>query len=175
MSLPHNLARLALEIEGWLELGAAERALRGLEPLIAHPGARPIGMQLRCHALVALGRFEHALRTLDTIRRESIDVDTEWLEVQDAWCRKRLDDLPGAVAAMYRLLRHDPRSAIAHYNLGCYLALQGHLEESLNEVTVACGLDETFRRHAVDETDLDGLRGDERFEALLRRDGPAPG
>ena len=70
---------------------------------------------------------------------------------------------------MKDLLARDPRCAIGHFNLGCYLALAGRLADALDEVTIACGIDETFRSHAMDETDLDGLRGDARFEALLRR------
>jgi hypothetical protein len=34
-------------------------------------------------------------------------------------------------------------------------------------VTIACGMDEALRTHAVTETDLDVLRDDPRFAALM--------
>ncbi len=165
MKLPSSLARLALEVEGWLELGCAEHALSKMPRLDASPEAKPIALALRVRALVDLKRFPQALTSLDELRR--FEHDPDWADTTEAWCRKRLADLPGAIACMERLLARTPRSAIGHYNLGCYLALAGDTERALDEVSLACGMDETFRKHAVSETDLDELRGDPRFEALL--------
>ena len=165
MKLPSSIARLALEVEGWLELGCAEHALSKMQRLDASPEARPVALTLRARALVDLKRFPQALETLVELRR--VEHDADWVDTTEAWCRKRLADVPGAIACMERLLARSPRSAIGHYNLGCYLALAGDIERALDEVSLACGMDEAFRRHAVDETDLDGLRGDPRFAALL--------
>ncbi|MGA0867809.1 MAG: tetratricopeptide repeat protein [Planctomycetota bacterium] len=165
MKLPSSLARLALEVEGWLELGCAEHALSKMPRLDASPEARPIALALRVRALVNLERFPQALTHLDELRR--FDHDADWADTTEAWCRKRLADLPGAIACMERLLARTPRSALGHYNLGCYLALAGDTERALDEVSLACGMDEAFRKHAVAETDLDALRGDPQFEALL--------
>jgi hypothetical protein len=70
---------------------------------------------------------------------------------------------------MERLLARTPRSAIGHFNLGCYLALLGDAERALQEVTLACGMDAGFRRAAAGEADLVALRGVPAFEALLQR------
>jgi hypothetical protein len=68
---------------------------------------------------------------------------------------------------MERLLSRSHRSAIGHFNLGCYLALLGQRDRAIEEVTVACGLDDRFRAAASTEADLVSLRGDARFEELL--------
>ncbi|MBK8977705.1 MAG: hypothetical protein IPM29_17500 [Planctomycetes bacterium] len=166
--LPAAVHRLAVEVEGWLELGATTRALEKLAPLLRIPAARPVAQMLEARAMVELGRYADALLRLDEIAR--YPHDPEWLAVQRAWCQKRLGDLRGAAGTMLRLLVELPRSAIGHYNLGCYLALLGDVERALDEVTLACGLEPEFREHALDERDLDPLRDDPRFAALIAPD-----
>lgn len=158
--------RLVVEVDGWIDLDCCEKAIVRLQPLLDDPETHSVAIGLRARALVALGRHAEALADIDALRAQ--DADPEWLDLTEAWCRKRTGDLDGAIRCMRDLLAREPRSAIGHYNLGCYLALAGHHAEALDEVTVACGIDETFRSHAMDESDLDGLRGDARFAALLR-------
>ncbi len=168
VKLPKSMSRLALEVDGWLELGCPEYALTRMRPLLDTPGARPVGLMLRVRALIELSRFAEALRGLDELR--TFEHDAEWLDVQEAWCQKRLGDLRAAADCMERLVRRQPRSAIGHYNLGCYLALLGERERAIEQVTIACGLDESFRSHARSEHDLDTLRDDPRFVRLMPPD-----
>lgn len=164
LSVPPSLQRRALEVEGWFELGCAETALRKVEPLLAVPGARPLGLFLRVRALVALERHAEALADLQTVR--NLPHDPEWLELTEAWCQKRLDNLPAAAACMERLIERRSRCAIGHFNLGCYLALLGDSKRALAEVTVACGLDPAFRGEPLDDPDLHSLHGLPEFDAL---------
>ncbi|MCA8954537.1 MAG: hypothetical protein KDC87_00605, partial [Planctomycetes bacterium] len=157
--------RTALEIEGWLDLGCAEHALQKLEALFALPGARPAALILRVRALVALGDFRAALLDLEEV--QDFDHDPDWRDLTEAWCRKRIDDLPGAVQCMERLVARTHHSAIGHFNLGCYLALRGESSRALDEVSLACGLDPSFRAMLADESDLESLRHLPEFRALL--------
>lgn len=161
--------RLVVEVDGWIDLDCGEKAVQRLQPLLDDPATHAVAIGLRARALVALGRHAAALADIATLRAQ--DADPEWLDLTEAWCRKRTGDLDGSIRCMKDLLARDPRSAIGHFNLGCYLALAGRLAEALDEVTIACGIDETFRSLAIDETDLDALRGDARFEGLLRKAG----
>ena len=165
MKVPKTLERLAVEVEGWLDLGCPEHALGRMAPLLETPNARPVALLLRIRALVDLERYAEALDALDEIAY--FEHDPEWRLVTEGRCRRRLDDLEGATRCMRRLIEVDPRSAVGHYNLACYLALAGETEEALEQVTIACGMDEALRTHAVTETDLDVLRDDPRFVALL--------
>jgi hypothetical protein len=74
---------------------------------------------------------------------------------------------------MERMVARKHRSAIAHFNLGCYLVLAGQLERALDEITIACGLNPTYRTSLATERDLDALRADPRFQALLPPAGDA--
>lgn len=165
IDVPKSLRRLTLEVEGWLELDCPQKALAKLEPLLATPGARPAGLYLETRALVALGRYGDALDRLSELR--TFHSDADWLDLTEAWCRKRTGDVRGAADCMQRLLGRSRRSAIGHYNLGCYLALLGDKDRAIDEVTLACGLERELRRAAASEQDLESLHGDPRFDDLI--------
>jgi hypothetical protein len=169
--LPRNLQRLAAEIDGWLDLRCPDKALERMAPLLADPAAHAAGLAFRVRALIAQAEHRKALDDLVELRRSGHDA--EWCDLTEAWCLKRTGDLPGAIQRMRDLLARTPRSPIGHFNLGCYLALAGERDAALDEVTVACGLDDSFREIARDEPDLVCLDADPRFQALLQK--PAAG
>ena len=92
-----------------MELGCAEHALSKMQPLDAPPEARPVALRLRARALVDLKRFPQALETLVELRR--VEHDADWVDTTEAWCRKRLADVPGAIAFFTLARRSDVRGA----------------------------------------------------------------
>ena len=165
--VPRSLQRLAIEIDGWLDFRCPERALEGLEPLMATPGARPAGLQFRIRARLLLDNWRAALEDLEELRE--LPHDPDWLDLTEAWCLKRVGSLPGSVKCIERLLGRSHRSAIGHFNLGCYLALLGEKDRAIDEITVACGIEDQYRKLAARETDLESVADDPRFLALLPR------
>lgn len=154
-----------MEIEGWLDLDCPEHAILKLSDLLAVPGARPAALSLRVRALVATDRYDKALVDIDEIRHFAHD--PEWADMTEAWCRKRLGDLSAAIQCMERLLARTNHSAEGHFNLGCYLALAGESDRALDEVTLSCGIDPSFRKLLAEESDLDSLRDYPEFQNLL--------
>ena len=164
-SVPKSLIRRAAEVEGWIELNRPDKAFDILGPLLETTGARPAGLHLRIRASVALQRHEQALTDIAELR--NFDADPDWLDLTEAWCRKRLGQLDRAAKCMEKLVQRSRRSAVGHYNLGCYLALLGEKDRAIDELAIACGIEDRFRREAASETDLDSLRGDPAFDQLL--------
>lgn len=158
------MQRLVVEIEGWLELGAPERALDKMQRLMTVPGALPAALVLRTRAHVALQDFAAALQDIAELR--DFDHDADWADVTQACCHKQMGDLAAAAACMENMIRRSRRSALGHFRLGCYLALQGQAQRAIDEISLACGLDPGFRRLLADEEDLSSLRGHPAFESL---------
>lgn len=174
-SVPPPLQRLADQIDGWLDLRCPDKALDLLGALLADPAARPAGLAMRVRALARMARYADALPDLDELRRIAPPGEQDWIELTDAWCRKRTGDLPGAIVCLERLLARDHRVDTAHFNLACYLALAGQADRAIEHLTLACGLNEECRDFARDEPDLDSLRTDPRFRELLRQGSAAHG
>lgn len=164
VQVPPSLERAVIEVEGWLELECPAKALEKVTVLLDHPAGRPVGLVLKIRSLVMMDEFEGALTSLKALKE--LEHDEEWADLTEAWCRKRLDDLPGAVGCMERLIDRD-KSSIGHFNLACYLALMGHRQRALDELAIACGMDARFRKLLEEEKDLESLHDDPAFKALL--------
>lgn len=164
--VPEHLARLVDEIDGWLDLRCPERALERGEPLLHDDGARAVGLSLRVRAFARLGDYRRALDELQALRQ--LHPNDDWLDLTEAWCRRRTDDLAGAIRCIEQLLERNHRHDVAHFNLACYLALSHQKDRAIDALSIACGLNPDCRAHAIEEPDLDGLRTDARFRQLLR-------
>jgi tetratricopeptide (TPR) repeat protein len=164
--------RLVDQVDGWLELRCPERALELITPLVNAPEDRSMGLALRVRANARLGNYQCALEDLATLRHDQEHND--WIDLTEAWCRRRNDDLAGAIRCIEGLLSRNQRHDTGHFNLACYLALAGEQDRAIDELSLACGLNPDCRTFALDEPDFDSLRSDERFRQLLRpRDEPA--
>ncbi|MCB9877819.1 MAG: hypothetical protein H6835_09480 [Planctomycetes bacterium] len=166
LPVPERLQRLVDQVDGWLDLRCPERALELLPPLLDDPEGRALGLELRVRANARLGEYRAALIDLDELRPAYHDQD--WLDLTEAWCRRRAADLPGAIACAARLVARTHQSGLGWFNLACYHALAGDATAAIDALSVACGLGAEFRDFAKDEPDFDSLRRDERFRHLLR-------
>ena len=164
--VPRKLERLVDEVDGWLELRCPERALPLVDALLAEPSARACGLSLRIRAYARMAAFENALADLGELRQ--LHPDDDWVDLTEAWCRRRADDLPGAIRCAQQLIARNHRHDVAHFNLACYLALAAQPDAAIDALSLACGLNPDHRTFALDEPDLDALRTDERFRRLIR-------
>jgi tetratricopeptide (TPR) repeat protein len=168
--VPKRLQSIADQIDGWLDLRCPDKALALVAPLLEEPAARAAGLERKVRALVRMGDYPAALVELGELRK--VAPDDEWVALTEGYVRKRAGDLRGAIRCLEELLLRDHKSAVGHFNLGCYLALAGDKDRAIAELSLACGLDEGNRDFLRDDADLDPLRTDDRFRALLREERP---
>ncbi len=78
-------------------------------------------------------------------------------------------DYAGAEKRLRELLARRPRNVDAHYNLACALARQEKLDEALTSLEQAVELGFRNRQHIEQDEDLQNLRDQERFAAILKQ------
>ena len=127
-------------------------------------GHKPYVLYLKGQACRIVEDHKGAIHYLEQSRR--IDPDNLHLYLALAWSYKRCDRVADAIAAMKCAVQLDAESAIAHYNLACYFALEEQVESALMHLSFAFELDSRYRELALYEKDFDLIRGDSRFSSL---------
>jgi tetratricopeptide (TPR) repeat protein len=162
--------RLLDAAEGYLLLELAPQALAALEQIPCDTEDQAVALAadiLRGEVYRSLHRYHEALDACQrAIRQRPKDVS---LLLMMAWCYKRTDELPRAIAALEEASRIDSRQAIIPYNLACYFSLAGEKEKALGHLERALRIDKSFRDQIDDESDFDGQRHDYDFQELLAR------
>jgi len=79
----------------------------------------------------------------------------------------RLHDYTRAIEEYRQAIELNPELAPAYYNLACAHALMEQAEEAYQWLEKAIRLDERYREMAQGDAALNGIRGDERFKALM--------
>ncbi|MBI1900319.1 MAG: tetratricopeptide repeat protein [Planctomycetia bacterium] len=153
------------EAEGFLELELPRQALKCLDALGDFGTFRGQCSFLRGEALRQLGDCEEAIESLcDAADRSPSNVRV-WTAL--AWCYKHSDRLPLAIAALEHARDSNPKAALVHYDLACYLSLAGDKRRALVSLGAAIDLDGHLRERVTAEADFDALRSDPDFQALL--------
>lgn len=166
--------KLLRAAEGYLALEMPEHALASLNEVPEPEQSRYQFHLLRGEALRALARHREALSSLEVAFSEKPD-DTSLL-MSLAWCYKRTDELPKAIAAMEHAYRTSPKEAVILYNLACYWTLAGNKAQALSWLGRALRMDKDkhLRSLIPDEHDFDRLRHDPDFQSMIKSvDDPA--
>ena len=66
-----------------------------------------------------------------------------------------------------KLVKLRPGDPLVHYNLACSFSLMGMLSESLGSLEKAIGLGYNDLEHLVNDSDLDGLKDEDGYNALI--------
>lgn len=160
-----RLKHVERQAEGYLELGMAQHALDALARLGDEDKLSDHASYLRGETLRALERYEEALVPLERIARATPEDMHVWLAL--GWCYKRIGRLDRAVRAVEQALKFEPKEAILHYNLACYLSLAGDKGRALRHLSKAFTFDPGYRGMVESEPDFDPIRSDPGFQALL--------
>ena len=126
----------------------------------------------RSHDLTGLAFLAEFLEIALRHRPENVEALAELGHVYT-----RLGRLAEGLAVDRRLVLLIPENPTVHYNLACSLALCGERERALDELERAIGLGYADPAFLLEDGDLESLRADPRFAALVKRlqaSRPAP-
>ena len=156
--------RLALEAEGYLELGMHTHALRAIAELEESGALDAHSVYLKGETLRSLERYDEALSAL----RTAVKILPEDIHVLLAlgWCYKRTGQLDRAIDVLEDALLIEPGEALIHYNLACYWSLAGNKTSAIAFLATAFDIDSSYRDMVDDEHDFDPIRNDRDFLTL---------
>jgi Flp pilus assembly protein TadD len=144
--------RLLESAEGYLELGMLDEAARILDGFTPPAPLRAKWLQLRA---------EHASRSSDWPRMR--DTAREWLELEPAsapaavtlaFATRRCDSVAAAWEILAQAQREHPRHNLIAYNLACYAAVRGDLEDARVRIRKVLLRKPGFRAVALNDPDL---------------------
>jgi len=156
MTLSVHTRRQLGYAEGYLTLGLKTEAAEALAEITGPDrDATPVlamGMAVQCERAdwIAASRVGAVL-----CDREP-NVPGYW--IQWAYATRRHAGLTQAREILMRGVGLHPREAVFHFNLACYEAQLGHLDDARAFLETACGLDESFTELAKTDEDLVPLR-----------------
>lgn len=85
-----------------------------------------------------------------------------------AMTMKEAGDIPGAICELECAKEACPGVAYLHYDLACYYSLSGRKSKALEELEKAISIAPEYKKMAVEDTDLQEIRGEAKFEVLTR-------
>lgn len=152
-----SLERSLLAAQGYIELDMTDEALRELDALSADDRECEEVLQMRLFALMRSKRWTDALAVCQYLRENSPDGTTGY--IHGAFCLHEM----GRTLEAKKLLLQGPAVLLNeptyHYNLGCYNAVLGHLEEAATHLETSFQMDQKFREIAKYDPDLKPVHG----------------
>ncbi len=147
-----NTDRTLLSAQGYFELGMMDEALSEIDTLPRPVQERLDVLQMRLFIQMRAKRWSQALKVSRVLCKTHPDDAVGFIHA--AFCLHEL----GRTAQAKVLLLRGPASLLGeatyHYNLGCYDAALGNIEDAQAHLRISFKLDEKFREFAKTDPDL---------------------
>ncbi len=152
-----SLEKSLLAAQGYIELEMPVEALAELDALTREEQDSEAAMQIRLFILMKSQRWDQALKACERMRQLYPGAAAGF--IHGAFCLHER----GRTAEAKALLLKGPVSlageATYFYNLACYSAVLGQIEEALRYVRQSFAMDDKFRDLARLDPDLHALQG----------------
>jgi len=149
--------RLLVAAQGYSELGLPELALDELARIPGEEQHEPVVVEARLSVLMQARRFREALPHSQELCRLQPEKTAGFIHA--AFCLHEMGNTHGA----RELLLSGPAALKAeptyHYNLACYEAALGNLDEARAHLDVSFAMDKKLRDHARTDPDLRSITG----------------
>ena len=147
----HNL-RAA---QGFLELGDPDSAWEELELIPAEDRAHPTVLRMKGYIYREKGKWME----MAEITRHLTEIEPQEPE---HWSNRSLAErrhagLETAETTLLRVRDQFPKEPLIHYNLACYAAQLGRIDEARGLLDIAISLDPALKELALEDDDLEGL------------------
>jgi len=142
--------------EGWLELGNPVEANEELERIQPTLRAHPRVLEVRWHIYERAGKWDGCLAIASTLVEQLPHTPQPW--VHRSFALHELKRTQEAYDRLRPAVAQFPKVWLIPYNLACYCAQLGRLEECQDWFKKAMALDEhTVKQAALDDADLKPL------------------
>jgi tetratricopeptide (TPR) repeat protein len=156
--------RHILAAQGYVELGLYTEARRALQGIAREDFERPDVIELGVMCFLGEQRWSEALAMAHELCAAAPALSGGYIHA--AYCLHEMKRTPEAI----QVLRDGPKilqsNALYYYNLGCYHACLGQIDEALNLLRRSFHMESDLRRVARNDPDLEVLR--DRLALLLR-------
>jgi len=141
--------------QGYLELGDPDSAWEELELIPAEDRAHPIVLRMRGYIYRDKGKWME----MAEIARHLTQIETQEPEhwTNRAWAERRHIGLKTAEETLRLARELFPKEPLIHYNLACYAAQLGRIDDAKALLAAAIKLDPVFKEMALEDEDLAGI------------------
>lgn len=150
-----SLERSLLAAQGYIELDMFEEALRELDELANEDKLREEALHMRLFLVMRSRQWSEALSVCELLRKKNPDLTTGY--IHGAFCLHEL----GRTDEAKKLLLSGPTSLLSeatyYYNLGCYDAVLGNIEDAQYSLQISFRMDDKFREIAKNDPDLQSV------------------
>lgn len=145
---------------GWLELGNPVEAEAELGRLSPQGRDHPDALEVRWQVCAGLNRWDAALAVAARLLKKAPDRPSGWLHRAYAIRRASGGGLQQAWEALRPAFDKFPKLPVVPYNLACYAAQLGRLDEAwdwLQKAVQAAGAKDSIKSMALADPDLEPL------------------
>lgn len=150
-----GIERTLLAAQGYIELEMPEEAIRELDELPSDEQMRTEVLQVRLFIVMRARKWENALGICELLRTVEPGESTGY--IHGAFCLHEL----GKTREAKEMLLAGPasllRDATYYYNMGCYDAVLGNIEDAQHALEISFQMDGKFREIAKFDPDLKGV------------------
>jgi predicted Zn-dependent protease len=151
-----SLEKSLLAAQGYIELDMPEEALRELDGIEGPARTSGAALQMRLFVVMRTRKWLDAATLCERLREEDPNGSTGY--IHGAFCLHEL----GQTSAARELLLSGPSSLVQeptyHYNMACYSAVLGDIEEAVQFLETSFTMDKKFRAIARLDPDLASIR-----------------
>ncbi|MEQ8466395.1 tetratricopeptide repeat protein [Coleofasciculus sp. E1-EBD-02] len=150
-------------------LGRLQEAIASYDKALQFKPDYPDALNSRGIALRKLGRTKEAIASYDKALQFKPDDYQAW--DNRGFVLYKLGRIEEAIISCNKALEIKPDYDNAFYNKACYLALQNQIDIALENLQQAITLNpDQYREMAKTDAELDNIRQDPRFQALIQED-----